>query len=59
MPERLKHYKEFVIDLDDKQASLQAARCMDCGTPFCNNGYPINNIIADFNDLVYRGPAMT
>ena len=53
--ERLKHYKEFVIGLDDKQAKIQAARCMDCGTPFCNNGCPVNNIIPDFNDLVYHG----
>ena len=53
--ERLKHFKEFVVGLDDAQASRQAARCMDCGTPFCNNGCPINNIIPDFNDLVYRG----
>jgi glutamate synthase (NADPH/NADH) small chain len=53
--ERLKHYKEFVIGLDDKAANTQAARCMDCGTPFCNNGCPVNNIIPDFNDLVYRG----
>ncbi len=53
--ERLKHYKEFVVGLDESQAKLQAARCMDCGTPFCNNGCPINNIIPDFNDLVYRG----
>ena len=52
--ERLKNYKEFVIGLDDKQAQTQAARCMDCGIPFCNNGCPINNIIPDFNDLVYR-----
>ncbi|WP_028604631.1 glutamate synthase subunit beta [Ottowia thiooxydans] len=52
--ERLKHYKEFVIGLDDTQGKLQAARCMDCGTPFCNNGCPVNNIIPDFNDLVYR-----
>ncbi|MBK7118648.1 MAG: glutamate synthase subunit beta [Comamonadaceae bacterium] len=53
--ERLKHYKEFVIGLDDGKAKVQAARCMDCGTPFCNNGCPVNNIIPDFNDLVYRG----
>jgi len=52
--ERLKNYKEFVIGLDDAQANKQAARCMDCGTPFCNNGCPVNNIIPDFNDLVYR-----
>jgi glutamate synthase (NADPH/NADH) small chain len=53
--ERLKHYKEFVIGLDDKAANTQAARCMDCGTPFCNNGCPVNNIIPDFNDLVFQG----
>jgi len=53
--ERLKHYKEFVIGLDDAQAKIQGARCMDCGTPFCNNGCPVNNIIPDFNDLVYQG----
>ncbi len=53
--ERLKHYREFVIGLEEPQAKLQAARCMDCGTPFCNNGCPVNNIIPDFNDLVYRG----
>lgn len=55
VPERLKHYREFVIGLDDAQAKVQAARCMDCGTPFCNNGCPVHNIIPDFNDLVYRG----
>jgi len=53
--ERLKNYKEFVIGLDDAAANTQAARCMDCGTPFCNNGCPVNNIIPDFNDLVYQG----
>ena len=53
--ERLKNYKEFVIVLDDKQAKDQSARCMDCGTPFCNSGCPVNNIIPDFNDLVYQG----
>ncbi len=53
--ERVKHYKEFVIGLDDAQAKQQGARCMDCGTPFCNNGCPVNNIIPDFNDLVYSG----
>jgi len=54
VPERLKHYQEFVVGLNDAQAKLQAARCMDCGTPFCNSGCPVNNIIPDFNDLVYR-----
>jgi glutamate synthase (NADPH/NADH) small chain len=52
--ERVKHYKEFVIGLDDAQANKQAARCMDCGTPFCSNGCPVNNIIPDFNDMVFR-----
>ncbi len=55
VPERLKNYKEFVIGLDDSDAKKQSARCMDCGTPFCNNGCPVNNIIPDFNDLVYQG----
>ena len=54
VPERLKHYKEFVVGLDDAQSKVQAARCMDCGTPFCNSGCPVNNIIPDFNDLVYQ-----
>src|SRR6478735_1787870 len=54
VPERLKHYKEFVVGLDDGQAKVQAARCMDCGTPFCNSGCPVNNVIPDFNDLVYQ-----
>ena len=53
--ERVKHYKEFVIGLDGSQAKTQAARCMDCGIPFCNHGCPVNNIIPDFNDLVYHG----
>ena len=52
---RLKNYKEFVIGLKEGDAKVQSARCMDCGTPFCNNGCPVNNIIPDFNDLVYRG----
>ncbi|MFZ5519857.1 MAG: glutamate synthase subunit beta [Pseudomonadota bacterium] len=54
VPARLKNYKEFVIGLTDEQAKVQGARCMDCGTPFCNSGCPVNNIIPDFNDLVYR-----
>ena len=53
--ERVSNYKEFVIGLSPEQAKVQGARCMDCGTPFCNNGCPVNNIIPDFNDLVYRG----
>jgi glutamate synthase (NADPH) small chain len=53
--QRVKNYKEFVIGLNTEQAKLQGARCMDCGTPFCNSGCPVNNIIPDFNDLVYQG----
>ncbi|GAB3504225.1 glutamate synthase subunit beta [Curvibacter fontanus] len=53
--QRVKNYKEFVIGLSDEQARVQGARCMDCGTPFCNSGCPVNNIIPDFNDLVYQG----
>jgi glutamate synthase (NADPH/NADH) small chain len=52
---RLKHYKEFVHTLNDDDARTQGARCMDCGIPFCTNGCPVNNIIPDWNDLVYRG----
>ena len=55
VPERVKNYKEFVLGLDDGQAKIQSARCMDCGTPFCISGCPVNNIIPDFNDLVYQG----
>jgi glutamate synthase (NADPH/NADH) small chain len=51
---RKQHWKEFVVHLTDEQASIQGARCMDCGIPFCSNGCPVNNIIPDFNDLVYR-----
>ena len=51
---RVKHYKEFVMTLSDDEAKNQGARCMDCGIPFCNNGCPVNNIIPDFNDLVYQ-----
>src|SRR5690606_30194269 len=53
--ERVKHYREFVLRLSDADASLQGARCMDCGIPFCQTGCPVNNIIPDWNDLVYRG----
>jgi glutamate synthase (NADPH/NADH) small chain len=52
---RKKHYKEFLLHLNDEQAKIQGARCMDCGIPFCNNGCPVNNIIPDWNDLVYTG----
>ncbi|MGB4811916.1 MAG: glutamate synthase subunit beta [Methylophilaceae bacterium] len=52
--DRVKNYKEFVLHLSDDEAKQQGARCMDCGTPFCMTGCPINNIIPDWNDLVYR-----
>ncbi|HVK95809.1 MAG TPA: glutamate synthase subunit beta [Noviherbaspirillum sp.] len=52
---RKKHYKEFTVHLNDAEAKIQGARCMDCGIPFCNNGCPVNNIIPDWNDLVYNG----
>ncbi|MCG1054174.1 glutamate synthase subunit beta [Mycetohabitans sp. B5] len=52
--ERVKHWKEFTHALTDEDAKIQGARCMDCGIPFCNNGCPVNNIIPDFNDLVFR-----
>ena len=53
-PARVKNYREFVFTLKEDEAKVQSARCMDCGTPFCNSGCPVNNIIPDFNDLVYR-----
>ena len=51
---RLKNYNEFVVTHSDDEASRQGSRCMDCGIPFCQNGCPVNNIIPDWNDLVYR-----
>ena len=53
--DRVQHYREFVIPLDDHEVGLQGARCMDCGIPFCHEGCPVNNIIPDWNDLVYQG----
>ena len=53
--ERIRFYKEFEIPLPDSELSKQGARCMDCGIPFCQSGCPVNNIIPDWNDLVYRG----
>ncbi|MEO6023209.1 MAG: glutamate synthase subunit beta [Burkholderiales bacterium] len=52
--ERKRHYREFVMHLSDDAASIQGARCMDCGIPFCMSGCPVNNIIPDWNDLVFR-----
>ena len=51
---RRKHYREFVAHLTDDEAKVQGARCMDCGTPFCMSGCPVNNLIPDWNDLVYQ-----
>ena len=51
--ERVKHYKEFVVPLSDNDINRQSARCMDCGVPFCHNGCPVNNLIPDWNDLIY------
>jgi glutamate synthase (NADPH/NADH) small chain len=53
--DRLTHYREFVRPLADDELRRQGARCMDCGTPFCHHGCPVNNIIPDWNDLVYEG----
>ena len=53
--DRLQHYREFVIPLSEESNRAQAARCMDCGIPYCHNGCPVNNQIPDWNDLVYRG----
>ena len=51
--ERITNYKEFVIPLSKEETIGQAARCMDCGVPYCHNGCPVNNQIPDWNDLVY------
>src|SRR3954454_2401542 len=53
--DRIRHYKEFVIPLSEEAARGQAARCMNCGVPYCHTGCPVNNQIPDWNDLVYRG----
>jgi len=53
--DRLQHYREFVVPLDEEAVRRQGARCMDCGIPFCHQGCPVSNIIPDWNDLVYRG----
>ena len=52
---RWRNYDEFVQPLGDEEVADQAARCMDCGIPYCHNGCPVNNQIPDWNDLVYRG----
>ena len=53
--ERTQHYKEFLIPLGNNELQKQSARCMDCGIPYCHNGCPVNNLIPDWNDLVYEG----
>ena len=52
--DRIKHFKEFLIPLDQKKVSEQSARCMDCGIPYCHQGCPVNNLIPDWNDLIYN-----
>jgi glutamate synthase (NADPH/NADH) small chain len=52
--DRVSHYQEFVVPLSDEDLSVQGARCMDCGIPYCHTGCPVNNLIPDWNDLVYR-----
>jgi glutamate synthase (NADPH/NADH) small chain len=52
--DRIRNYKEFVIPLEERDLERQAARCMDCGIPFCHSGCPVNNQIPDWNDLVYQ-----
>jgi glutamate synthase (NADPH/NADH) small chain len=52
---RVKNYKEFILPLKNIEAKTEGARCMDCGTPFCMTGCPVNNIIPDWNHLVYSG----
>jgi glutamate synthase (NADPH/NADH) small chain len=53
--DRVVHYEEFLVPLPEAEVSVQGARCMDCGIPYCHSGCPVNNIIPDWNDLVYRG----
>ncbi len=52
--DRVRHYNEFIIPLSDEGTRNQAARCMDCGIPYCQSGCPVNNQIPDWNDLVYN-----
>src|SRR5271165_6201825 len=53
--DRIRHYREFVLPLSEEATRNQAARCMNCGIPYCHNGCPVNNQIPDWNDLAYRG----
>jgi glutamate synthase (NADPH) small chain len=53
--DRIRHFREFVMPLSEEATRDQAARCMNCGIPYCHSGCPVNNQIPDWNDLVYRG----
>src|SRR5919198_4734092 len=53
--ERIKDWFEIYEPFPEERLTAQAARCMDCGVPFCHTGCPVNNLIPDWNDLVYRG----
>src|SRR5271165_7333762 len=53
--DRIRHYREFVLPLSEEATRNQAARCMNCGIPYCHTGCPVNNQIPDWNDLVYSG----
>jgi glutamate synthase (NADPH/NADH) small chain len=53
--DRIRHFREFMLPLSEETTRNQAARCMNCGIPYCHNGCPVNNQIPDWNDLVYRG----
>ena len=52
--DRLKHFKEFIVPLTNEEVSKQGSRCIDCGIPYCHQGCPVNNLIPDWNDLVYK-----
>jgi len=52
--DRISHYNEFLVELTETEVTQQAARCMDCGIPYCHSGCPVNNIIPDWNDMVYK-----
>ena len=56
---RVKDFKEFLVPLSEKELKNQASRCMDCGIPYCHTGCPVNNIIPDWNDMVYNGEIET
>src|SRR3954462_9511342 len=53
--ERINEYKEFYLEFPEEKTRSQAARCMDCGVPFCHSGCPLGNIIPEFNDAAYNG----